>query len=93
MSEQALSPERRILIAMRHTLARIIRDLTPTDATKHYPLTDDTVEAIKQCFDLIAVRERELLQAAGVENRDRPHFKDEVRTSQVINLKPTQTKE
>lgn len=80
-------------MAMRHTLARIIRDLTPTDTMTRYPLSDETVEDVKKCFDLIAARERELLQEAGIENRDKPHFKDEVRTSQVITLKPPQVKE
>lgn len=93
MSEEQFSTERRILMAMRKTLGGIIRDLTPSDSAVVYPLSDATVEDVKKCFDLIAARERELLQEAGIENRDKPHFKDEVRTSQVITLKPPQVKE
>ncbi|MFN3786074.1 MAG: segregation and condensation protein A, partial [Thiothrix sp.] len=77
MSEQELSQERRILMAMRKTLGSIIRDLTPRDPYAVYPLSDSTVEDVKQCFNLIAARERELAQLAGVTAVERPRFIDE----------------
>lgn len=80
------STEKRILMAMRKTLGRIVRDLTPHATATSYPLTEGTVEDIKKCFDLIAARERELMQAAGVENQDRPHFIDEERTTNVVKI-------
>lgn len=64
MTEAELHKERQILMAMRKTLARIIRDLTPNDTATQYPLTDETVEDVKQCFNLIAARERELAKMA-----------------------------
>lgn len=86
MSEEHLSTEKRILMAMRKTLGSIIRDLTPSDSAVRYPLSDATVEDVKKCFDLIAARERELAQAAGVEVQDRPRFIDEASTTKVVSI-------
>lgn len=80
------STEKRILMAVRKTLARVVRDLTPYATATTYPLTTETVEDVKKCFDLIAARERELAQAAGIDNQDRPHFIDEVRTTNVVKI-------
>lgn len=77
-------------MAMRKTLARIIRDLTPSDSAVRYPLSDETVADIKVCFDLISTRERELAELAGVA-QEQPRFIDEAKPSQVIpmsTLKP-----
>lgn len=86
MSEEHLSTEKRILMAMRKTLGGIIRDLTPSDSAVQYPLSDSTVEDVKMCFNLIAARERELAQAAGIEVQDRPHFIDEASTTKVVSI-------
>lgn len=85
MSEEELSKERRILLAMRKTLAKVVRDLTPSDSAVRYPLADETVEDVKMCFDLIAARERELAQQSGV-TTERPHFIDEPRSTNVVSL-------
>lgn len=81
MSEQHFSKEKRVLMAMRKTLAKVVRDLTPSDSATKYPLTDETVEDIKMCFDLISSREREMAQEVGVEVKDRPRFIDETNTT------------
>lgn len=86
MSEHELSKERRILMAMRKTLGSIIRDLTPRDPYTPYPLSDNTVENVKKCFDLIAARERELAQLAGVTAVERPHFIDEEQVTNVVKI-------
>jgi len=93
MSEQHLSKEKRILMVMRKTLGKIIRDLTPSDVAVRYPLTDSTVEDVKLCFDLIAARERELAQEAGIDVNDRPHFVDEPRTTSVVSFGGLKKKE
>ncbi|WP_245536560.1 segregation and condensation protein A [Thiothrix nivea] len=80
-------------MAMRKTLAKIIRDLTPSDSALRYPLSDETVEDVKKCFDLISARERELAQAAGIDVRDRPHFVDEPRTTNVVPIQGLKTKD
>lgn len=73
-------------MAMRKTLAKVVRDLTPSDSAVKYPLSDETVEDIKRCFDLISTRERELAQQSGVEIKDRPHFIDEPGTANVVSI-------
>lgn len=93
MSDEQLSQERRILMAMRKTLGSIIRDLTPSDSVQRYPLSDATVEDVKKCFDLIAARERELAQAAGVNAVERPRFIDEETVVNVVPLQMLKRKE
>ena len=96
MTEQAFSTEKRVLMAMRKTLAKVVRDLTPADTATRYPLTDDTVSDIKACFDLIASRERELMQLAGNEGQEKPRFIDDIHKPQVVSvagLKKKQTRE
>jgi hypothetical protein len=87
------STEKLILMAMRKTLARIVRDLTPHATATTYPLSEGTVEDIKKCFDLIAAREREMMQDAGLQNQDRPHFIDEERSSNVVKMSGISKKE
>jgi hypothetical protein len=70
------SKEARILRAVRKALTGIVKDTATAPGMKH-PLSDNTVEDIRQCLGLIAAREQELLQEAGIENGARPHFTDE----------------
>lgn len=85
MMEKTLSQERRILMAMRKTLAGIVRDLTPREPNQPYPLSDTTVADVKACFDLIAARERELAAADGV-TCELPRFVDEPAKAQFISI-------
>lgn len=80
----AIDKERRILRAMRKTLAGVVRDLTPNDHMQAYPLSDTTVEDVKMCFDLIAARERELAEIAGVRTMEKPRYVDEPKAAQPI---------
>ncbi|TXH69984.1 MAG: segregation and condensation protein A [Thiothrix sp.] len=91
MTAEELSKERRILMAMRKTLASIVRDLTPKEPDQAYPLSTATVEDVKACFDLIAARERELAAAEGLTTQELPRFVDEPRNEQVISLKNLKT--
>ncbi len=70
--EQSL--ERRILIQVRQVLAKVIRDITPPPGAP-YPLPQSTIDDVRDCFALIAAREREL--DAGRENPDLPVFRDD----------------
>ena len=72
---------------MRKLLAQIVRDTTPGPGMRH-PLPEQTIKDIRDCFSLIAARERELAEQAGIENKDRPHFADEPKTSTVVRFKP-----
>lgn len=86
MTEQSFSTEKRVLMAMRKTLAKVVRDLTPNDTATRYPLSDDTVSDIKACFDLIASRERELMQAEGKIPAEKPRFTDDMNTAQTVSM-------
>ena len=85
MSEH-FTKEKRILVAMRKTLGSIVRDVTPSSSALKSPLTEATVEDIKMCFGLIAAREREIAEEAGVEIKDRPRFIDEPKKDNVVSI-------
>ena len=48
---------------------------------------------MKKCFDLIAARERELAQIAGVDTQERPYFTDEGRNISLVSLATLQGKQ
>jgi hypothetical protein len=79
-----LDKEQRILIAMRQTLSAVIRDLTPSPGMRH-PLSDRTIEDVRQCLMLISAREKELADAQG-RRGERPHYADEPQTAQVVPM-------
>jgi hypothetical protein len=77
------SKEARILRAVRKALTGIVKDTATAPGMKH-PLSDHTVEDIRQCLGLIAAREQELLQQAGVENNVRPRFTDDPEAQNAV---------
>lgn len=84
MSETELSKEERILRAVKLTLAGVIRDTATPHGMRH-PLSDATIEDLRQCLALISARERELAQAAGRDPTARPRYADEP-AEQVIRI-------
>lgn len=86
MSEVELSKEERILRAMKLTLAGVIRDTATPHGMRH-PLSDATIEDLRQCLALISARERELAAEAGRDASARPRYVDEPsRAEQVISF-------
>jgi hypothetical protein len=85
MSETPLSTEERILQAVRMTLASVIKD-TATPPGMRHPLSDATIEDLRQCLALISARERELAQAAGRAQEARPRYVDEPSAQPVIRI-------
>lgn len=79
-----LTEEQQILIAMRKTLAAVIKDVTPPPGMKH-PLSDRTIEDVRQCLALIAARERVLASAQG-RTSERPYYTDEPQKAQVVPI-------
>jgi hypothetical protein len=80
------SMEARILQAVKLTLANVIKDTATPHGMRH-PLSDGTIEDLRQCLALISARERELAQAAGGGTGRRPRFADEpVREDAVIHF-------
>jgi hypothetical protein len=79
------SKELKILITLRKVLASVVREITPEPGMRH-PLSDTTMEDVRQCFGLIAAREREISEDAGMPSQHRPHFVDESQSSNVVKL-------
>lgn len=76
MSGSELSMEERILRAVKMTLANVVKDTATPHGMRH-PLSDVTIEDMRQCLALISARERELAQAAGRSMSERPRYADE----------------
>lgn len=94
MSEQEFSKEERILRAVKRALTGVIRD-TATKPGLVHPLSEDTIEDLRQCLALISARERELAEQAGRDMNQRPHFTDERKPSDspaVVHFLPRKDK-
>jgi hypothetical protein len=85
MNPQNRSQEQRILRVMRKVLSSIVKETTPARGMRH-PLTEKTIEDIRQCFKLIAAREHELMKEQGLEIKERPQFTDQPRRSQIVSM-------
>jgi hypothetical protein len=86
MNNSDLSIEEQILRAVKLTLAGVIKDTATPHGMRH-PLSDGTIEDMRQCLALISARERELAQAAGRPIGGRPGYTDEpTQQDQVIHL-------
>ena len=87
MSDPTLSMEERILMAVKLTLAAVIKDTATPHGMRH-PLSDGTIKDLRQCLALISARERELAQAAGRPiGARRPLYADEpARVDKVIRV-------
>ncbi|MCK5902683.1 MAG: segregation and condensation protein A [Cocleimonas sp.] len=84
-SEQ-FTTEKRILLALRKTLANIVKDVTPSNRSLQSPLQTSTIEDIKMCFNLISAREYEIAKQAGIEIKERPRFIDEPTINNVVSI-------
>ncbi len=79
------SKEKRIMVMMRQVLSAVARDTVPPPGMKH-PLSDNTIQGIRECLALISARERELNIDLGEESEARPRYVDEPQTSKVVSL-------
>ena len=88
MADSTLSLDERILQAVKLTLANVIKDTATPHGMRH-PLSDGTIEDLRQCLALISARERELAQAAGQTMARRPRFADEpAKKDSVLRFHP-----
>lgn len=76
MSDPEISMEERILQAVKLTLAAVIKDTATPHGMRH-PLSDRTIQDLRQCLALISARERELAQVAGRPIGGRPRYADD----------------
>ena len=77
--------EREILLIMRKVLAQVVKDTTPPSRAMKHPLSDRTIEDIRNCLSLISLRERELADLDGVA-MEKPYFADEKRAADVVSI-------
>lgn len=79
--------EERILMAVKLTLANVIKDTATPHGMRH-PLSDETIQDLRQCLALISARERELAEAVGRAQEARPRYADEPSKESVVRLHP-----
>jgi DNA uptake protein ComE-like DNA-binding protein len=77
--------EKRVMVMMRQVLSAVARDTVPPPGMKH-PLSDTTIQGIRDCLSLISARERELNVDLGEESAVRLRYVDEPQTSKVVSL-------
>ena len=85
------SVEQRILVVMRKILAQIVREVTPQPGMKN-PLSPQTLQDIREAFELISTRERELMEAGGESVRERPRYADEPKSTQTVQVPASKRK-
>ena len=78
MSESELNKEEKILSAVKRVLTEVIKDTATGPGMKH-PLSDNTINGLRDCLVLISQREQELGELSGRVMEQRPHYKDEAR--------------
>lgn len=79
------SKEFQILKALKLVLTDVVKDTATQPGLKH-PLSDRTIEGIRQCLKLITARERELIEDAGQSMDMRPHYVDEPKKNVVVPI-------
>jgi len=85
MSESS-DKEREIMQLMRKLLTTIVREVTPEHKSLRHPLSDRTIEDIRQCLGLITAREKELADAAGRRIEERPYFADDAPKTKTVPI-------
>ncbi|MEZ5542566.1 MAG: segregation and condensation protein A [Pseudomonadota bacterium] len=91
MTDREPSKEERILRVMKRVLTDVAKD-TYTKPGYRHPLSEQTIDGIRQCLALITAREGELQAEAGRSSKLRPRFIDEPQTSVVVPLKMPEPK-
>ena len=79
------SKEFQILKVMKLVLTDVVKDTATQPGLKH-PLSDRTIEGIRQCLKLVSARERELFEDAGKTMDMRPHYVDEPKKNVVVPI-------
>ncbi len=79
------SKEFQILKALKLVLTDVVKDTATQPGLKH-PLSERTIEGIRQCLRLISARERELVENAGKTQDMRPYYVDEPKQNVVVPI-------
>lgn len=85
MTEPELTTEERVLRMMKRTLTDIARDTAPNPGLRH-PLSEGTIQGMRECLLLITTREQELAKEHGRNTSARPRYVDEPSDEVVVPL-------
>ena len=85
MSEPELTTEERVLRMVKHVLTSVAKD-TATEPGLRHPLSDKTINEIRECLMLITTREQELAKEYNRDTSARPRFTDEPKSEVVVPL-------
>lgn len=85
MTTEHFSSEQKILRVMRKVLASVVKDVTPQEGMEN-PLTERTIEEIRDIFGLISLREKELLEALGRMSEERPLYPGDRTSAKVVPI-------
>jgi len=85
MSEQEMTKEERILAMMKNVLTSVAKDTAPQPGLRH-PLSEHTIQGIRECLMMITAREQELARELGRDTSARPRFIDEPKSEVVVPL-------
>lgn len=80
-----LKKELDILVTLRKVLSSVVREITPDPGMRH-PLSDSTLEDVRQSFILISAREKEICDALGKPSLHRPMYKGDTPKANVVKL-------
>ena len=80
-----LKKELDILVVLRKVISSMIRDITPEPGMRQ-PLSDQTMEDVRQGFILIAAREKEISESMGKPSLHRPSYKGDTPKTNVVKL-------
>ncbi len=83
--EPDLKKELDVLVALRKVLSSVVREITPEPGMIH-PLSERTMEDVRQGFMLIAAREKEITEAMGKPSLHRPMYKGDKPKTNVVKL-------
>ncbi|GMQ83404.1 MAG: hypothetical protein BMS9Abin06_0138 [Gammaproteobacteria bacterium] len=85
MSEPELTTEERVLRMMKNVLTSVARDTAPHSGFKS-PLSEQTIQSIRECLVLITSREQELGAQYNRDMNARPRYIDEPKSEVVVPL-------
>lgn len=77
--------ELRILKMVKKTLTDVAKDTYTPSELKH-PLSEQTINSIRECLSLISAREAELANLEGRVSSSRPRFVDEPQDRVVVKF-------
>ncbi|VAW60755.1 hypothetical protein MNBD_GAMMA09-1510 [hydrothermal vent metagenome] len=74
-----------VLVTLRKVISSVVREITPEPGMRH-PLSDSTLEDVRQSFILIAAREKEISEEMGKPSIHRPMYKGDTPKTNVVKL-------